>query len=118
MFCSFDDCIALIHHSSYNQLYPLHVIPYTSQIKNKNTQLTRLFYNLSSMIRSQYKYLSIDVPKWISDPRALFTEIQPFLQSIKSTDYRNNINLNIYTENGKVSIGIRNHYDNTITPYM
>ena len=70
------------------------------------------------MIRSQYKYLSIDVPKWISDPRALFTEIQPFSQSTKYTDYRNNINLNIYTENGNVSIGIRNHYDNTITPYM
>lgn len=69
-------------------------------------------------IRNQYTKQSLKVPDWLSNPRTLSVTIEPFCKSKKIVDYRNCMELNILKEKEEYVVGVMNHSDHSITPYV
>lgn len=81
-------------------------VPYNLQVANKETRLVRSLYNMKDKIRSQYRRLQLPLPPWLSDPRRLNIEMEPFEKCSRQTDYQFSVKLNLIRTPESVFFGL------------
>ena len=101
-------CSILDHNpfSPQELVYPEMSVPYNLQVANKETRLVRSLYNMKDKIRSQYRRLQLPLPPWLSDPRRLNIEMEPFEKCSRQTDYQFSVKLNLIRTPESVFFGL------------